>query len=237
MDKSALLRESLLEKLRSRAWRVGERITAERELAEEFDLSRSTVRRVLQDLKRKGLITQTVGSGTYVSDHAPQALAKMPVAWQGEGGALLTWNPLYSTSAVSPSELMSARLVLEPAIIDLCVGSATEADFLRMDHCNDQAEAATTVEAFEHWDAALHEAIARAAHNGFITTLLQLMNEVRAQSEWGVLKRNAGTLERRGTYQKEHRDMVTALRQRDTQRAKALSLAHLQHVRLDMLGY
>src|ERR1700757_2746565 len=70
------LREAILENLKSRAWRAGHRLPTERELSGQFGLSRSTVRRVLADLKGRGLITQTVGSGTYVSDEVGRALAE-----------------------------------------------------------------------------------------------------------------------------------------------------------------
>jgi DNA-binding FadR family transcriptional regulator len=223
MDTAAILRETILEKLRSRTWRAGHRIPTERALGEQFGLSRSTVRRVLQDLKRRRLITQTVGSGTYVTEHVQEALSEMlPVA-----GAM----------AVSPSDLMSARLVLEPALIEMAIGNATPADFSRMDECNVCAESAGTLEEFEKWDAALHEAIAEAAHNSFITGLFRLMSEVRQQGEWGVLKRRSATPERRLEYQQEHRALVAALKQRDAARARELCLAHLVHVRTNMLGY
>jgi len=132
---------------------------------------------------------------------------------------------------------MSARLVLEPALIEMVIGNATAADFARMDDCNHHAEAATTLEEFERWDAALHEAIAEAAHNNFIAGIFRLMNEVRSQSEWGMLKRRSATPERRLEYQQEHRALVAALRDRDVERARALCLAHLVHVRTNMLGY
>nr|WP_316640831.1 FCD domain-containing protein [uncultured Roseateles sp.] len=223
MDAAASLRDTLINKLRSRTWAPGHRIPTERALSEQFGLSRSTVRRVLLELKRRQLITQTVGSGTYVAEHAQQLLAG-----SAQGGAAL---------ASSPADLMSARLVLEPALIEMVIGNATAADFARMDHCNDEAEAATTLEAFEHWDAALHEAIAAAAHNVFIANVFRLMNEVRAQSEWGMLKRRSATPERRLEYQHEHRALVAALKQRDVERARALCLAHLVHVRTNLLGF
>ncbi|MDP3612450.1 MAG: GntR family transcriptional regulator, partial [Rubrivivax sp.] len=115
MDTAAILRETILDKLRSRVWRAGHRIPTERALSEEFGLSRSTVRRVLQEFKRRRLLTQTVGSGTYVTEQVHDALAE--------------WLPLPGGATVSPAELMSARLVLEPAIIDMAIGNATAADF------------------------------------------------------------------------------------------------------------
>lgn len=223
MDAVAELRETILANLRSRTWRAGHRLPTERALSEQFGLSRSTVRRVLMDFKRKRLITQTVGSGTYVADQVQQALSDL--------------SPAGAAQSVSPAELMSARLVLEPALIDMVIGNATAADFARMDECNARAEAATTLEEFEHWDAALHEAIAAAAHNGFIAGVFRLMNEARAQGEWGVLKRRSATPERRRGYQEEHRALVAALKDRDAERARALCLQHLVHVRTNMLGY
>ncbi len=226
MDAASALRESILENLRSRTWRAGHRIPTERELGERFGLSRSTVRRVLQDLKRKRLITQTVGSGTYVSEQVQEGLSSL--ASPTPGGNALT---------VSPADLMGARLVLEPALIEMVIGNATAADFARMDECNAHAEAATTLEQFELWDGQLHEAIADAAHNGFMSGVFRLMNEVRAQGEWGMLKRRSATPERRLEYQQEHRALVAALKDRDAARARSLCLAHLVHVRTNMLGY
>ena len=226
MDAAAVLRDAIAENLRSRQWRAGHRIPTERELGEQFGLGRSTVRRVLRDFKDRGLITQTVGSGTYVTDRAPATLSGL--VCRSAGDAAL---------GVSPAELMSARLVLEPALIDMVIGNAKAADFLRMDECNANAEAATTLEAFEHWDGQLHEAIADAAHNGFMSGVFRLMNEVRAQGEWGALKRRSATPERRLDYQHEHRALVAALKDRDAERARALCLAHLVHVRTNMLGF
>jgi len=223
MDTASILRETLLEKLRSRTWRAGHRIPTERALGAEFGLSRSTVRRVLADLKRKRLITQTVGSGTYVSEQVHEALAEL--------------SPGAGALAVSPAELMAARLALEPAVIEMAIGNATAADFARMDECNHRAELSTTLEDFEKWDAAFHEAMADAAHNGFITSLFRLMNEARAQNEWGMLKRRSATPERRLEYQQQHRALTAALKDRDASRARALCLAHLVHVRVNMLGY
>jgi DNA-binding FadR family transcriptional regulator len=223
MDSAVALREAILDKLTSRKWRAGHRIPTERELSDQFGLSRSAVRRVLADMKDRRLITQTVGSGTYVSEQVNEALA----AAASSAGQLPT----------SPAELMSARFVLEPAIVAMVVGNATSLDFARMTACCDAGEAAKSLEQFEHWDAMLHEAIADAAHNSFIAKVFRLMNQVRAQGEWGAMKRRSATPERRREYEQEHRALVAALQDRDGSRATELCLAHLAHVRRNLLGY
>ncbi|MBI3368289.1 MAG: FadR family transcriptional regulator [Burkholderiales bacterium] len=223
MDALLSLREALLDQLRSREFRPGQRMPTERALSQQYGLSRSGVRRVLLDLKKRRLITQTVGSGTYVADDVGRALADMASA-----------APSMSTS---PSELMNARMVLEPALIDLVIGHATAADFQRLDECCDMAESAPSQQEFERWDGLLHEAIAEATHNSFITSVFRLMTQVRAHSEWGLLKRRSATPERRHAYQLEHRALVAALKERDAARARDLCLAHLAHVRRDLLGF
>jgi DNA-binding FadR family transcriptional regulator len=132
---------------------------------------------------------------------------------------------------------MEARMALEPAIIEMVIGNATPADFEQMNHCCTRAEAATSVEEFEVWDGMFHEIIARAAHNAFVARLFKLMNQARAQGEWGMLKKRSLTPERRLAYQSEHRALLQAIKARDPVLAKALAAEHLMHVRRNLLNY
>lgn len=239
-DAAALaLRDALDRRIASLAWKPGHRLPTERALGAEFGLGRSVVRRVLQDFKRRQLITQAVGRGTFVAADARARLAEAsglalgPAAVAGSAPPQQVWLG----ADVSPAELMAARLALEPALMEMVVAHATAADFARMDDCNDRAESAQTLEDFEHWDAQFHEAVAQAAHNGFVARMLRLMNEVRAQAAWGALKRRSVTPERRLQYQADHRALADALRLRDADRARGLCVEHLQRVRANMLGY
>lgn len=166
---------------------------------------------------------QTVGSGTYISERAPLPSQQETATRVGQ--------------ETSPAELMQARLVLEPAIIELVIGNGTVSDFDRMGACCDHAEAATSHEEFEIWDGRFHEAIALAAHNSVITGVFQLMNDARAHGEWGMLKKRSLTEERRQTYQREHRQLLNALRERDPIRARQALTHHLLGVRNNLLGY
>ncbi len=228
MDSSYLFRATLLDQLHSGQWQVGDRLPTEREFGQQYQISRSTVRKVLADMKAQGLIAQTVGSGTYVTDKAvlvdssnkPSAGSSPEASWH-----------------TSPAELMEARMALEPAIIEMVIVNATMADFEQMDHCCSRAEAATSVEEFEVWDGMFHEIIARAAHNAFVARLFKLMNQARAQGEWGMLKKRSLTPERRLSYQSEHRALLQAIKARDPLLAKSLATEHLTHVRRNLLNY
>ncbi|WP_194711855.1 FadR/GntR family transcriptional regulator [Noviherbaspirillum soli] len=216
-------RHFLLDELRSGRLHGGDRLPTERELSEIWNIGRSVVRRVLSELKEQGLITQVVGSGTYVSADASEKLQA--------GAAQVT------AMETSPAELMEVRVLLEPVVMQLAIRHATPADFMKMEECCARAEAAQTLEEFEHWDGALHQTIADATHNNFARSMFQLMNSVREQGDWGVLKKRSVTPERRAIYEQEHRDLVAALKARDAEAARELMEAHLVQVRRNMFGY
>jgi DNA-binding FadR family transcriptional regulator len=217
-DTAFQLREILLADLRNGRWRPGERLPAERQMMASFKVGRSTVRRALTQMKGMGLITQAVGSGTYV---APDALMRLP-------------QSAPPGTASSPAELMEARLAFEPALVDMVIRNANGADFAAMDQCLRNAENAASFEQFEHWDGALHRTLAEATHNSIVLTVFNLMSEERERAEWGQLKRQSLTPERRLAYQQEHRTLVDALRQRDAALARKAIHAHLAHVQRNL---
>jgi DNA-binding FadR family transcriptional regulator len=246
-DAAAALRDALFGLLAGPAGRPGQRLPTERALSQRHGLGRTAVRRVLQEFKVRGLLKPTVGSGTYVAEGATarlagwrlelqQAQARQRAEADAAAQAAAAHGAATLAASISPAELMAARVTLEPAIVEMVVAHATPSDFARMDHCLEQAEAAVSLEGFEHWDAALHEAIAEAAHNGFVLQVFRLVGQARQQAEWGALKRRSVTPERRAAYQREHRALVQALQQRDAELARTLCLAHLLHVRRNLLG-
>jgi DNA-binding FadR family transcriptional regulator len=217
------LRAALLANMRSGHWRAGDKLPTERELSETWQIGRAGVRQILAEAKERGLITQLVGSGTYVSKEAATLLE----ADDSEASGMHT----------SPAELMEARIIIEPMIANLIVRNGTSADFMRMEECCTRAENAGSMQEFEVWDGALHQAIADAAHNTFIKQVFQLMNRVREQGDWGALKMRSLTPERRHAYELEHRALVTALKDRDEERARTLMMEHLVRIRHNLLGY
>jgi len=200
----------------------GARLPTERELARRFAVPRNAVRRTLAQLEAEGAITRHVGRGTFLAGGAPSGPEELAAD---------------SFSHTSPAELMEARLRIEPALAELIVTNATPADFEHMEACLDKAERAATLDEFELWDAALHQALATATHNRFIIRVLDMVASVRDQAEWGKLKDRIVTPGRRLTYQREHRDIVSALKARDAERARDAIVSHLQHARRNLFHY
>ncbi|MFM0099007.1 FCD domain-containing protein [Paraburkholderia nemoris] len=215
----------LQDEIASGRMRDGVKLPAERQLSEQFGASRGAVRRVLQDLKDRGLITQAVGSGTFVLPGAAKALPSPEIVIDE-----------LSETQTSPAELMEARLLIEPLMPKLIARNATSSDFARMMECIERSEAAQTVEEFEHWDGELHRTFALATHNSFFLKVLELTNRVREQGEWGRLKRHSLTPERRKEYEAQHRAIVEALRDRDAEQAGQVLTGHLRQIQHNLFG-
>lgn len=60
------LAEIIEEKIETGAWKKGEKITSERELCEEYNMSRITVRNAIDELVRQGRLEKVQGKGTFV---------------------------------------------------------------------------------------------------------------------------------------------------------------------------
>jgi DNA-binding FadR family transcriptional regulator len=213
-------REFIVDAAASGALAPGARLPTERELAERFAVPRHALRRMLAQLEAEGAITRHVGRGTFLT---------LPAATDAQAAR--------SVMHTSPAELMEARLQIEPTLAELIVTNATPADFSRMETCLARAEGATTLDEFEQWDAALHQALAAATHNRFVVCVLDMVAEIREQAAWGKLKDRIVTPERRLDYQREHRAIVDALKARDAEQARGCILSHLQHARRNLFGF
>lgn len=206
---------------------VGAQLPAERELAEQHNISRGAARNVLGQLERAGLVERVRSSGTFVTFRRNGA---------GENPVTETFNAVAFDPEIGPADLMEARLMLEPLLPELIVANATASDFAVMNECIEKAQAAQTIDEYEKWDGALHTAFATATHNAFYVHLFRLMQTIREVGEWGRLKHRSLTETKRSRYQEHHRRIVEALKDRDAVTARRLMQEHLREVKQNLFG-
>jgi|1186.fasta_scaffold27453_1 DNA-binding FadR family transcriptional regulator len=219
---AAGLREALGSALRADRWLPGERLPTERELAEHYGVARNTVRRALEALEDERLIVRHVGRGTFrTRDGGPAR----PGALEAEEAV-----------SFSPADLLECRLIFEPEMAGLVVARASQADLDRMTECLKALDAADSLASFEHWDSALHDAIASATHNAAVISLSRSLSRARLQAEWGMLKSRSMTAERKAALQTQHRAIVAALCERDRAKARALLREHILQVQSYMFS-
>jgi DNA-binding FadR family transcriptional regulator len=202
-------------------WAPGTQLPTERALEAEFGVARNTLRKYLKHLEAAGKIVRQVGRGAFVAEPAKDTL---PVA------------TLRRLSDCSPADVMEVRLMLEPRAAELAATRASFADVRFMSDCLASAAEARETAVFEHWDALLHKAIIEASRNYLLAGLYEAINAVRNQPAWKALKERTVTPQRREQYQAQHTRLVSALQDRDSQRAHDEMRAHLLQVRANILG-
>jgi DNA-binding FadR family transcriptional regulator len=194
-----------------------ERLPAERNLAEEFGVSRGTIRSVLEILEQQHLVTRQIGSGTYVSHQE-------------------TTNQQEISSITSPIEMVEVRIAIEPQMVRLAIANASSRDLEQMRDALKQCETCDgDPEKFARADTAFHMALAHCSRNKLMYWLYERISEVRRHSQWRSMKSKLLTPERMDYYNGQHRVLYEAIASRDTSRAVQLIKDHLYGVQDDLL--
>ncbi len=196
----------------------GSRLPPERELAARYCIARNTLRHLLEELAGEGLLNRQAGRGTFV--------AKEKANGRKEAGDLSS-----RLRGASPADLMEVRLIIEPQVAALAASRASAEDLATIEEALRRSVAAKGLAEFEHWDAQLHLAIFRAAKNALLLDYCTAINAVRNEPDWYRLKQRSATPERRLRYDREHSDIVMALRQRDAEAARKELFRHLSGIR------
>lgn len=196
----------------------GEKLPAERQLAEALGASRTTVRIALDQLEGEQLVTRRVGSGTFVKFRARSHTDDI-------------------AEVTSPVELIEVRLGMEPHMTRLAVLNATARDIDRLGEMIDRAGISSSdPEGFTLWDEQFHLLIAECTHNPLMVWLYRQINEVRTHDQWNAMKDKVLTTERISEYNRQHRNLYEAIRTRDVEAAVAIVTNHLHYARRQLLG-
>jgi len=199
-------------------YQYGERLPAERDLAQHFGASRSTVRDALRRLETANLLSRRVGSGTFVTHRS------VP---DGKNIAEVT----------SPLELIEVRLALEPRLAHLAAISVTQRDLQRLERALEDLEGCgSDRNAFSLYDERFHLILAECTRNPLMIWLYQQVNEVRSHRQWARMREAILTPERIAAYNLQHHAMFDALRSHDAARAVEIVTEHLQKARDDLMG-
>ena len=189
----------------------GDQLPPERDLAEKFLVSRTSVREALRALESVGLIEIRPGEGTFVKEVSVEALVE-PLAL-----VLLSQREMIG-------DLFEARRMLEPVIAGLAARRASRDEVTEMERILDeQAKAIASGNTGLAQDAAFHAAIGTAAHNRAITRIVHALMDLLAQSR----EESIGTPGRPTRSHEDHRRILTAIRQGDAAAAERAMLDHV----------
>ncbi|MDR5802028.1 FadR/GntR family transcriptional regulator [Caballeronia sp. LP006] len=204
-------------------FKEGDRLLTEHALAERFATSRPTVREALARLRADGIIVTRRGSGTTVGRRPDPDVRR--------------FAPLETLSDIR--RCYEFRVVTEAGAAELAALKADDDDIRAIEAAWEQLE--RVVEAQEGIgakdDFAFHLAVAKASKNQFFITVLSFIEEQIVFSM--NLSRNLSlvkTVERQRLVQREHLDVLDAIRARDSSRAGEAMKSHLENALNRMFG-
>ncbi len=196
--------------------KIGDQLPAERELAEQFAVSRTAVREAIKTLREKGLVEIRLGRGTFVTSGAAGAVRR------SLGLLLKTENGFVNLEEV--------REILEPEIAALAATRISEEYITAMTEAVETMDTALdNVEIFVEADLDFHLALAEATQNPIIPSLMDSIIDLLREQ-----RKRTGNVEgglARGQY--HHKKILEAVIQRDPQAARKAMQDHLQQVRED----
>jgi len=215
---SAAVFRKLKQSIVDGVYAYNERLPSERDLSTSFGYARGTVRSALVRLEKAHYVRRKTGSGTYV-----------------------IYNNQFQSKNIaeetSPIELIETRLAIEPYMVKLVIRNANNRDLRRLDEAIEQLRTAGSDPGkFSTADEAFHLVLSQCSQNPLLTWIYERVNDIRSHSQWSARKTKILTEENIREYNRQHRTLVEAIRQRDHEAASNIMYEHLAMARNDLLG-
>jgi GntR family transcriptional repressor for pyruvate dehydrogenase complex len=205
--------------IREGRWAPGDQIPPERELAERFRVSRTSVREALRALEMQGIIESRQGGGTFVRTADTEALVPPLAAAILRGQRELT-------------EVLEVRELIEPGIARLAAARAKTEHVADLETLLErQRDAIANDRPFVDEDTAFHYTLATAADNHILLRLHNVILDVLRESRQTYLH----VPDRPQMSLRGHEAILAAVKANDTEAAYRASLAHITEVREGIL--
>jgi GntR family transcriptional regulator, hexuronate regulon transcriptional repressor len=195
----------------------GAKLPSEREFADDFGVSRPTIRDAMIALEFQGLVEARQGSGVYVSAAPP--------------------SPEYAAEPeISALELAEARRLFEGEACALAAATITAEQLALLDRLATDMAGNIAPEEIEKLEQEFHLAVARATGNAAIEAGVADLWALRQQSPTCAATLRRARVASGGDFAGEHRSIVAALRGRDPKAARQAVHGHLAQLINDLLA-
>ena len=200
--------------------RPGERLPAERELADKLGVSRPSLREAVSDLQERGLLSAKAGAGIFVADVLGSAFAP-------------ALTSLFASHDEAVFDYIAFRRDMEGLAAERAANLASDTDLKVINAVFEEMNAAhrkrnPADEA--RLDADFHLAIIEASHNVIMLHMMRSMYDLLRE---GVFYNRTIMFKQRTTREvllEQHRAINNALQARDPIAARAAVETHLSYV-------
>jgi GntR family transcriptional repressor for pyruvate dehydrogenase complex len=196
----------------------GDKLPAERELAEQFNVSRTAIREAVKTLTQKGLVEVRPGRGTFVTNGTSSVV-------RHSIGLMVKIE-----SARSTLDLVEVREILEPEIAAMAASRANEEHLAALKKAVTLMDTAKDdPDTFIDGDMDFHLALAEGSQNVLILVLIDTLVDL-LQDQRKRISLVPGGIDRA---QEHHQAVLQAVLNRDPDAAREAMRVHLEQIRKD----
>ena len=205
--------------------RPGERLPAERDLAERLNVSRPSLREALAELEERGLVSRRAGAGIFIADIVGTAFSDPLIR-------------LFSSHDEAVFDYLAFRRDMEGLAAERAARLGSDTDLAVIAEIFAQMEAAHASRSGAEearLDAEFHLAIVEARHNIVMVHMMRAMYQLLRE---GVFYNRQALFRQRVTRSAlldQHRAIHEAIRARDAEAARRAVETHLDYVEGAML--
>ena len=215
--------DQILELIRAGKFQPGDKLPAERVMAQQMGISRPAVREAIAALEIVGILETRPGQGTFITSADFNGLKSQ------------AYSMLLNER--SPFEILEVRKVIESYAAAEAANNAAPEQIaeigMAVQSLNDSA--VKNQEWNEVADRQFHLAVVNAAGNSVLTDLISILLDMSQQRVWAKLKELGhlvpGSLEKNVA---DHRQIYEAIRARDPEAARNEVLKHFVSVEHDI---
>ena len=206
--------ERLIEMIREKNLKPGDKLDNEYRLAEQLQVGRSTIREAIKSLESRNIVTIRRGAGTYVSSREGQATDPLGIS-------------LMEMDEELALELLRVRMILEEESAQRAAILATPEDIVRLENQCVRIEKLIKQQVdYSEEDVRFHTMIARCSGNRILMKLIPIIySSVPLTKEFTHNRFAESTIE-------HHRRIVNAIKRHDDIGTKNAMIAHLSENRL-----
>jgi len=209
--------------IRQHVYKAGDRLPPERELAEQLQVSRPTLREALRVLEMTGIVDSRHGGGTFIQDtFSAGVVSPLALVLEATGDIV--------------GDLWEARIIFEPAIAARAALRSTTDAVTQLEqlvaNLDESIRNGDPDEITVQNDRDFHIAVARASGNQVAVRVLTLINELLLEGRRHFITSH----ERRVKAYAAHVLILQAIRDRNPIDARATMLRHLEEIEEFILG-
>lgn len=192
----------------------GDRLPAERELADQLGISRNSVREGLRVLQNIGVISSTHGSGNYISLNFDQTMSEM-------------LGFMYFLKGVDEDKVSEFRWMIEREALPLAIERITPEQKRELMQTALELEAAQSEEERLIYDKRLHQIVVRASGNDFLISNYEALMTFMDRCIISMRHRIIVGMESRNMLEKAHRMLAEGLIEKDLAKSRQALEEHI----------